>query len=114
MVILPGVSQSERPYRATAILLRAEAELLPYLIGFDEPTARRIINDLASIAARIDGPNALPLFGKASPLGGREDYDRIVSDLLPPSSDKPKNGHVSNVAQQLPHLKGNRARRKKV
>lgn len=90
VVIVRRVSQSERPYRATAILLRAEAELLPYLIGFDEPTTRRIINDLASIAARIDGPDAAPLFGAASPLGSREDYDRIVSDLLGYSSDKPK------------------------
>lgn len=108
------MNQSERPYRATAILLRAEAELLPYLARFDERTTRRIIGDLASIAARIDGPDAVPLFGAASPLGGREDYDRIVSDLLPQSSDRPKNGYVSNVAQQMPRLKGNRARRKMV
>ena len=108
------MSQSERPFRATAILLRAEAELLPYLIGFDEPTTRRIINDLASIAARIDGPDAAPMFGASLSMGNREDYDPIVSDLLRHSSGKPKKEHVSNVAQQMPHLEGDRARVKKV
>ena len=114
MVTLGGVDTHDRPCRATAILLRAEAELLPFLAALDVGAYRAAIADLAAVAVRLDGPDAAPLFGQT--LGTTPDFalDRVVLERIAPKRRRRKKGYVSDVAQQMPLSEGDRARGKKV
>ena len=110
----------ERPFRATAILLRAEAELLPFLAALDVAAYRAAIADLAAVAVRLDGPDAAPLFGQTQDTQDTRDTqdkfaaDRVVLERIAPKRRRRKKGYVSDVAQQMPISKGDRARGKKV
>ena len=114
VVTLGGVDTHDRPYRATAILLRAEAELLPFLAALDVGAYRAAIADLAAVAVRLDGPEAAPLFGQTRDTRGNFAPDRVVLERIAPKRRRRKKGYVSDVAQQMPLSEGDRARGKKV
>ena len=113
VVRLWGVDIPDRPFRATAILLRAEAELLPFLAALDVGAYRAAIADLAAVAVRLDGPDAAPLFGQTRDTRGNFAPDRVVLERIAPKRARSKKGYVSDVAQQMPLSKGDRARPKK-
>ena len=104
---------SARPYRATAILLRAEAELMPFLAELNEPAYRAAINDLRAVAVRLDGPDAAPLFGQT--LGPAPNFaaDRVVLERIAPKRSRSKKAYDSKVAQHLTLSKGVGARSQK-
>lgn len=101
------------PMRATAILLEAEAQLLPYLADKPEAFVRLFLADLASLAVRLDGTDAAPLFGQTPGTRKYIEADRIVLARLAKKRAPSKKAPDSNVAQHLPLSKGDRARSKK-